>query len=134
MFDSPEKAVAAAKKVARAGYLGVKGNPLESRTWPMDEAAVNLSVACVEAIRKAMPSDFDILLDTHGSPIPELSIEFARRVAKYRPLFLEEPVKVGSVDALLSVSKNSPVPIATGEKLFTLHDFKPIIDCRACAI
>lgn len=134
LFDSPEKAVAAAKKVARAGYLGVKGNPLESRTWPMDEAAVNLSVACVEAIRKAMPSDFDILLDTHGSPIPELSIEFARRVAKYRPLFLEEPVKVGSVDALLSVSKNSPVPIATGEKLFTLHDFKPIIDCRACAI
>ena len=67
LFDSPEKAVAAAKKVARAGYLGVKGNPLESRTWPMDEAAVNLSVACVEAIRKAMPSDFDILLDTHGT-------------------------------------------------------------------
>ena len=33
-------------------------------------------------------------------------------------LFLEEPVKVGSVEALLAVSRRSQVPIATGDAAF----------------
>ena len=74
------------------------------------------------------------LLDTHGSPTPELSVEFARRVAPFKPLFLEEPVKVGSLEALMEVTRKSPVPIATGEKLFTIGDFKSLIDNRACAV
>ena len=134
LFQSPERAVGAAHSVRQRGYAGVKSNPLEGRTWPMDGAALEHDVGCVAAVREAVGPDFDILLDTHGSPTPELSLEFARRVAPYRPLFIEEPVKVGSVEALLEVSRRSPVPIATGEKLFTLRDFKPIIDQRACAV
>ena len=133
LFDTPARAVEEARRVAALGYAAIKGVPLESRTWPMDESAVAHSVSCVEAIRRALGPHFDILLDTHGSPSPELSIDFARRVAPYRPLFLEEPVKVGSIEALMEVSRKSPVPIATGEKLFTLRDFKPLIDRRACA-
>ena len=134
LFQSPESAVKAARSVRQRGYAGIKSNPLEARTWPMDDAVLEHDVGCVAAVRKALGADFDILLDTHGSPTPEFSLEFARRVAPYRPLFIEEPVKVGSVQALLEVSRRSPVPIATGEKLFTLGDFKPIIDQRACAI
>jgi len=133
MFRSPEEAVEEARRVAEMGYAGIKGNPLEDRTWPMDIPAIEHCVQCVAAIRGAVETGFDILLDAHGSPTPELSIEFARRVAPYRPLFLEEPVKVGSLEALMEVSRKSPVPIATGEKLFTLRDFKPLIDRRACA-
>ena len=48
-------------------------------------------------------------------------------------MFLEEPVKFGSLEALVELSRKSPVPIATGEKLFTVHDFQPLIDARACA-
>ena len=133
VFTSPEEAAEAACQVKAQGYAGVKGNPLETRTWPMDQGAVEHSVACVAAVREAVGTEFDILLDAHGSPTPELSIEFARRVAPFGPLFLEEPVKVGSLEALLEVTRKSPVPIATGEKLFTPRDFKPLIACRACA-
>ena len=129
---SPENAVAKAKKHMEEGYSGVKGNPLESRRWPMDLAAIERSLESIAAVREALP-DAAILLDTHGSPQPELSIEFARRVASYSPLFLEEPVKVGSVDALEEVSRRSPVPVATGEKLFTSAEFEPLIRRRACA-
>ena len=99
----------------------------------MDAEAIEHSVACVEAMRHEVGTDFDILLDAHGSPTPEMSIEFARRVANCRPLFLEEPVKTGSVEALLEVTHKSPVPIATGEKLFTLDQFQSLITARACA-
>ena len=132
-FNSPDEARQTAEAAVAQGYNAVKGNPLETRDWPMDDKAVEHSVACVSAVREVMGPHADILLDTHGSPTPELSIEFARRVAPYRPLFLEEPVKLGSVDALRELSLKSPVPIATGEKLFTLLEFKELIDVRACA-
>lgn len=134
IFRSPEEAVTEAKRVASMGYAGIKSNPLEDRTWPMDMSTVEHCTQCVAAIRDVLGHDIDILMDAHGSPIPELSVEFARRTAAHQPLFLEEPVKVGSVEALMEVSRKSPVPIATGEKLFTLRDFKPLIDQRACAV
>jgi len=133
LFGSPQEAAAGAKEIKAKGFAGVKGNPLESRVWAMDGEAVAHSTACVAAMRQAVGDDFDILLDTHGSPTPELSVEFARQVAQYKPLFLEEPVKVGSLQALLELTRKSPVPIATGEKLFTLGDFAPLIEARACA-
>ena len=132
-FASPQEAASGARHTKALGFAGVKGNPLESRTWPMDAVAIEHSVACVEAMRHEVGTDFDILLDAHGSPTPEMSIEFARRVANCRPLFLEEPVKTGSVEALLEVTHKSPVPIATGEKLFTLDQFQSLITARACA-
>ena len=132
-MDDPQKAVSEALQLRELGYAGVKGNPLEIRTWPMDIRAVEHSLNCVSSVREAVGDHFDILLDAHGSPTPELSIEFARSLAPYRPLFLEEPVKVGSLEALLEVSTKSPIPIATGEKLFTLGNFQPLIDHRACA-
>lgn len=133
IFDQPDTAARVARDVREAGYAGVKGNPLESRSWPMDDSAISLCVDCLAAMRESVGDDLDILLDTHGSPQPELSIEFARRVQPFRPLFLEEPVKVGSLEALIEVSRKSPVPIAVGEKLFTVRDFMPLVRHRACA-
>lgn len=133
VFDSPDEAARVARQVKEKGFAGVKGNPLESRTWPMDAAAVEQSAACVRAMRQAVGDDFEILLDCHGSPQPELGLELARACATHRPLFLEEPVKCGSVDALLEVSRKSPVPIAAGEKLFSIDQFLPLIERRACA-
>ena len=130
---APEEAAAGAREALEAGFAGVKGNPLETRTWPMDRGAVDHSTACVQAMREAAGDGLDLMLDAHGSPTPELSLAFAEAVAPYRPLFLEEPVKVGSVEALLEVSRKSPVPVAAGEKLFTLTDFQPLIRRRACA-
>jgi galactonate dehydratase len=133
-FESPDKAAAAAVAARDRGFAGIKGNPLETRTTPLDPEALEHSVACVAAMRQAVGPAFEILLDIHGSPMPELSIAYAGAVAPYRPLFLEEPVKVGSVDALAEVSRKSPVPIATGEKLFTVAQFKELTDRRACAV
>ena len=128
-----EAAVDGALALRDKGYAGVKGNPLETRTWPMDPAAVEHTRRCVSAMRQATGDAFDLLLDAHGSPTPELSLACAAAIAPYGPLFLEEPVKVGSVEALVEVSGKSPVPIATGEKLFHLRDFLPLIEARACA-
>ncbi|MAE62379.1 MAG: hypothetical protein CMJ49_13615 [Planctomycetaceae bacterium] len=132
-LSSPEAALESVQQLVDAGHRAGKGNPLETRTWPMDHEAVELTTACVAAIRETAGDDFEILLDAHGSPTPELSLALAHKIAPYRPLFLEEPVKVGSIEALEEVSRKSPVPIATGEKLFTADQFKELTDRRSCA-
>ncbi len=131
--SSPDEAAETAKRHIAKGYAGVKGNPLESRRAPMDMAAIDRSLECIAAVREAIGPEAAILLDTHGSPTPELSIEFARRIAPYSPMFLEAPVKVGSVDALVDVTRRSPVPVATGEQLFAVREFEELIERRACA-
>ena len=65
----------------RQGYAGIKANPLETRATPLDRVAVEHSRACAAAIREAAGPELEILLDTHGSPVPELSVAFARAVA-----------------------------------------------------
>jgi galactonate dehydratase len=133
LFASPDRAAAEVARLSDLGYAGAKGTPLETRSWPRDHEAVEHSLACLAAARQAAPRGFDLMLDAHGSPTPELSIELARQAAPLLPLFLEEPTKVGSLAALVEVARKSPVPIATGEKLFTLAQFKDLVDCRACA-
>lgn len=132
-FQSVEAARAGARAAVAAGVRGLKGNPLEGRDWPMDYRALQLCTDVVAAVRDEVGPEIELMLDTHGSPTPALSIAFARMVAPYRPLFLEEPCKVGSVEALKEIAVRSPVPIATGEKLFAYRDFKEVIDARACA-
>ena len=132
-FDSVDRARQQARDAVAAGARGLKGNPLEGRTWAMDRRELEHCVAITKAVREEVGPDIELLLDTYGSPAPELSIEFARLVAPFRPLFIEEPCKVGSVDVLREISEKSPVPIATGEKLFSYRSFKEVIDKRACA-
>ena len=132
-FDSIDQARSQSRAAVESGARGLKGNPLEGRTWAMDRRELDHCVDIVRAVREDVGDDVELLLDTHGSPAPELSLAFAHAVSPYRPLFLEEPCKVGSVDVLKEISQKSPVPIATGEKLFAYRDFKEVIDARACA-
>jgi galactonate dehydratase len=129
--------VAEARRIAReaveAGFPGLKGNPLEERTWPMDGEALRHSSEVVHAVREEVGPTIELMLDCHGSPTPELALAFAERTADARPLFIEEPCKVGSVDALAEISRKSPVPIATGEKLVAFRDFQELVARRACA-
>jgi len=132
-FGSAAEARHIARAAVEQGFLGLKGNPLEERTWPMDGAALRHSSDVVHSVRDEVGPDIELMLDCHGSPTPELALAFAARTADARPLFIEEPCKVGSVDALAEISRRSPVPIATGEKLVTFRDFQELIDRRACA-
>ena len=132
-FGSIDEARRIARESVADGFLGLKGNPLEERTWPMDGIALGHSSEVVHSVREEVGPEIELMLDCHGSPTPELAIAFAERTAAARPLFIEEPCKAGSVDALAEISRRSPIPIATGEKLVTFRDFQEIIDRRACA-
>jgi galactonate dehydratase len=75
--------------------------------------------------------DVDILIDAHGLLTPAMAVDFARQVAPARPLWIEEITQPEDLATLAWVAERSPVPLATGERLFTKWGFNDLIQQRA---
>ena len=97
----------------------------------LDESAVRETVALVKAVREAVGPDIKLMVDCHAKPTPPVALRLAHEVAPYNLLFLEEPIPPENVDALATVARSSPVPIATGERLFTRHGFREVVEKQA---
>jgi galactonate dehydratase len=65
---------------------------------------------------------------------PASAIRFARRIEAYDPLWFEEPVPPENVEALAEVARATSIPITTGERLTSKHDFARLLSHRAAAI
>jgi len=125
--DTPEEAAESARSLVEQGFTAVKTSPLVVHDNVVRAAqGMREGVARVRAIREAVGEDVDVMLDAHGQLTPEMAVEMAQRVAEYRPLFLEETTQPDDLSVLEWVSQRSPVPLATGERLFTKYEFTEI--------
>jgi len=91
-------------------------------------------VAEVEAVRKGGGEDFEFGLEMWETFSVRSAIEFARAVAPYKPLFIEEPVWREAPQALGEVAAHSPVALAGGEGLVSRFEFKQLLDARGARI
>ena len=70
---------------------------------------------CFAAVREGAGPDVDVAVDIHN-PHPAIARQMIEALAPYRPLFVEEPMPVESVDALAQIARGASVPIAAGER------------------
>jgi len=133
--DDPADAAAAAARQAAAGFTAVKMNgsgPLEPLDTP---AAVHAMVERVAAVREALGPDRDVAVDFHG----RVSYGMARRVLPllepYLPLFVEEPlVPEAPAQQLARLVDGTSIPIATGERLYSRWEFRPVLDAGVAVV
>lgn len=85
----------------------------------------------VRQIREAVGNDVDLCLEMHRRLTVAEAVSFARKVEKYTPMFLEDPIPPDSFDAMAQVAKKSPVPIATGERMHTIQEFEMLLSRKA---
>ncbi len=62
------------------------------------------------------------------------AIRLARRLEKYDPLWLEEPVPPENAREMARVARATTIPIATGERLATKYEFARLLTHGAAAI
>jgi galactonate dehydratase len=132
--DDPQVFVERALAVIEKGYTAVKvllTPPTESLSSIPE---YEYSEKVMAALREAVGSKIDIMIDCHGRHSLANAIEFCRVLAPYRPYFIEEPVPPENVEVLAEVRRASPVPIATGERLVTRHEFRPVFQQQACHV
>jgi len=92
------------------------------------------TVAELEAVRKAVGNSMDICLEAAETFTPRSAIQFTSALAPYRPLFLEEPTLRENPAGLGEVAGRSPVPIATGEGLFSRFEFRQLLEAKGAAV
>jgi galactonate dehydratase len=85
----------------------------------MTNAQLRESIAVVGAVRAAVGDDVDLLLELHGRLNPATAIQLARELAPFKPMFFEEPIPPYNLDAMAYVREHSPIPLATGERIYT---------------
>ena len=133
----PEQFHAAAQKVVERGYRALKVDPFGAGFYEIGRQEKRRSVALVEAIRDAVGEDTEIFIEMHGRFNPVTAIEITQALLPYRPGWVEEPVPPDNLKALLKVAQAisaTGVPVATGERLHTLYEFRELIELQAADI
>ncbi|MGW3855362.1 galactonate dehydratase [Micromonospora arida] len=121
--DEPgEVADAAAAQVA-AGLTGVKMNACGRLSPIPTSAEVDAIVGRVAAAREVLGPDRDIALDFHGRSGMAAVRRILPELVSLRPFFVEEPVLPDQAHHLRDIVASTPIPVATGERLYGRSEF-----------
>ena len=127
---TPEEFGEKAKIAVQRGVTAMKWDPFGKAYLELSNRELDRALACVAAVREAAP-DADLLIEGHGRFDVPTGIRIAKELEPFRPMFFEEPVPPDNLEALKAVREKSPVPIAAGERLYTLRAFKDLFEQRA---
>jgi galactonate dehydratase len=134
---TPEACAESALRLVQTyGYTALKMSPhppgAEGMPWP---AVVRGAAARLEAVRLAVGPDVEIGLDPHARIFePIRAQQMAEALKPYNPFFFEEPLRPENIDALAAFKRTCPVPVATGEMLYTTFGFRELLEKGAADI
>jgi galactonate dehydratase len=82
----------------------------------------------MEAVREGVGTCADIILELNSMTSTAGALQIAELVRDLNILFLEEPTHPNSEHAHRKVARKSPIPLATGERLYTRWGFMPYLE------
>lgn len=134
---TPEEFHAAAKRAVAKGYRALKLDPFGAGFYELERAEKKRVVALVEAVRDAVGDEVEIFVEMHGRFNPVTAVEMTRALARFAPGWMEEPVPPENLAALKKAAEAiAPlgIPVATGERLHGLHEFRELFERQAADI
>jgi galactonate dehydratase len=117
-----------------AGFTAVKMNACGLMSPIATAAEVDAVVGRAAIAREALGPDRDFAIDGHGRFTPATARRVLPELAPFRPLFLEEPVLPEYQHALASLVAASPVPLATGERIYGRAGFLPVLQAGMAVV
>ncbi|NQD86888.1 galactonate dehydratase [Paenarthrobacter sp. CM16] len=132
--DRPGETAAAATSAVERGFTAVKMNGTEELQYVDTWDKVQRCLDNVQAVRDAVGPNVGIGVDFHGRVHKPMAKVLIKELEPYNLMFIEEPVLSEHTGSLLDVMRNTPTPIALGERLYSRWDFKDIIASGAVDI
>lgn len=135
LYDKPSDYLKTAQKVRAEGYDCVKvcpvyvaaGGERARKRAIYTPAERKLARARMEAIREGVGPDTDIIIELNALTTTASSLQLLNLFADLDILFVEEPTHYNSPEAHIKVANQSPIPMATGERLYTRWGFLPYL-------
>jgi galactonate dehydratase len=124
-----------AKAAVAEGYTSIRLMPFLP-DWEKQVAASYLGTAAeiVSSVREAVGYGTDIGIEIHRNFSPDEAIVLAREIEGFRISYYEDPVPPESLEALQYVSKRVNLPVAAGERSYSLYQFKELLDTRSVSM
>jgi L-alanine-DL-glutamate epimerase-like enolase superfamily enzyme len=96
--------------------------------------SLDRSAEFVRKMREAVGTKADLLFGTHGQMTTSSAIRLAKRIEFADPLWMEEPVPPENALEMARVAQHTSIPIATGERLSTKHEFLRLLQNQSAQI
>jgi galactonate dehydratase len=123
-----------ARASVEEGYTAFKCMAVPE-TMPLEGMGpIRYAEACVKAMRDAVGESIDIMVDCHARPSPRMGILFAKALEPYNLYWFEEPCWPETMDDIALVQRAVKTPIATGERLVSIHPFRELLEKRAASV
>lgn len=132
--DTPDSIAQNALKMVEKGFTAMKWDPFREGGQVIPRSEEEFALACVKAVREAVGPSVDILIECHGRFNMHSAVRIARKLEPYDPFFYEEPIPPDNIDALAALQRSINLPIATGERLYTRWEFRPLLEKNAAHI
>ena len=111
---TPEQVHAKAKAAAEEGFTAIKWDPIPAGFQNMSLAAlIGGAVDQVAAAREAVGRDVDIILELHRKLTPLQAIPLCHALAEFRPLLIEDPAQIDSIQSRPRSRPGSTAPWRT---------------------
>lgn len=133
--ESIEQNVERALRVKEMGYTALKWDPFpgpwRSFIHREDEDHV---VRYVRLMREALGPDFTLFVEVHRRLAPMHAIRIGKRIAEYDIGWYEEPCLADNIELVAEVRRALPMPIVTGEAIYSKESFTQALAARAADI
>ena len=104
--------------------LGYQGAKIKIGRSPADDEKR------VAEARKGLGDQTLLMVDANGNYTADIAMQSMARIQGYGIHFYEEPLTPTDFLGYKDLRQRAPVPIATGEALYTTHDFKRLMDVK----
>ena len=134
---SPSGFAVNAQQAVADGFRAIKAAPFDGfpsldQSREEVEAATELGIRCIEAMRAAIGPDIDLKIDVHSNFDVPLAIDVATRLEPQQLSWYEEPVPPTDLDSTVAIKNGIRQPMAGGEFLFGVEGFSPL--CQNSAV
>jgi galactonate dehydratase len=132
--DTKEKLVQGCVDAKKKGFTAVGHlTPFldESRDVPYFKTyadKIQDAIDTVRRYRQAVGNEVDLCLEIHRRLTPAEAVALAEGVEPYHPFFYEDPILPDNLDAMALLAQKIKIPIATGERFFTMQQFASLLE------
>lgn len=132
--ETKRQLIQGCKRARQMGFTAVGhltpflDEPRDVRYYKTHADKMQDAIETVGRYREAVGNDVDLCIEIHRRLEPAEAIVLGRGIEEFHPFFYEDPIRPDNFDAMASVAENVPIPIATGERLHTIHEFEMLLE------
>jgi L-rhamnonate dehydratase len=131
--QEPSALQAKARELKREGYRHQKWF-VRDRGPSHGPEGVEADAKVVRLLREAVGDDVDLMFDAFWKWDLNYALAWTRRVEQYKPRWIEEPFPSANMDAFIELSRETSIPVATGEHFYGRWDVHKFLKAGAIMV